>query len=283
MKQNKVPLSCLPVSLFSGFYDRKTDLTAWSKQAAQIGLDYIDINIRCLLGMDPQEAAAVSETLPVPVMMVTTYSDFTNPEPAALTAAVEQAKQDIRTAAALQAKYLRLTAGQAYPGQVDPEVIERIYRCFEACIPAAEAAGIGLLIENHSRPGAWQYDDFDFHFERMVMLWERLQALPIGVNYDTANAFALHRWQELLDAFRGRIETVHVNDLVSVNPLKFACIGDGIVPLQEQLDAIFASGFRGAVCIEEAGMNGLDGIGRSVSYTRQLLEQVQKKYREACP
>ena len=268
-------LSCLPVSLFSEFYDKKTDLPIWSSQAAQIGLDYIDINIRCLLGMDTENAAALSETLTVPVMMVTTYSDFTNPDVAAMNTAVEQAKQDIRVSASLQAKYLRLTAGQAHPGQDDTAMIDRIYRCFEACIPVAEEAGIGLLIENHSKPGAWQYDDFDFHFERMVKLWERLQDLPIGVNYDTANAFALHRWQELLDVFRGRIETVHVNDLISVDPLKFVCIGDGIVPLQKQLDVIFASGFQGAICIEEAGMEGLDGIGRSVRHTRRLLEQVR--------
>ena len=274
MDAANVKLSCLPVSLFSAFYAGTMDLAEWSAQAAQLGLDYVDVNIRCLAALGLQEAEALAAQLPVPVMMVTTYSDFTNPAADALQEAVKQAKYDIEKTAALGAKYLRLTAGQAYPGQNDDAVIDRICRCFEACIPAAERAGVSLLLENHSRPGAWQYDDFNFHFDRMISLWEKLRELPVGINYDTANAFALHRWQELLDAFRGRIETVHVNDLGSVDPLKFVCIGEGIVPLAQQLNAIFANGFSGPVCIEEAGMEGLDGICRSVTHTRHLLEQL---------
>ena len=234
-------------------------------------LDCIDINIRCLLNMPLSAVEKLPEQLSVPVMMVTTYSDFTNPDADCLQAAVEQAKRDVETTAALQGKYLRLTAGQHYPGQDEATVIDGVYRCFEACIPVAEKAGIGLLLENHSKPGAWQYDDFDFHFDRMLKLWEKLQQLPVGINYDTANAYALHNWQALLEAFRGRIETVHINDLTSVQPLKFSCVGDGIVPIREQLDAIFAMDFHGPICIEEAGMQGLEGISRSISHVRKLL------------
>lgn len=267
-------LSCLPVSLFSAFFDGTMDLPAWSEQAGQMGLDAVDLNIRCLKNLQRSAAEALAEALPVPVLMVTTYSDFTNPDPACRKQAVALAKDHIAMTAALGGNYLRLTAGQAYPGLSEDAAIGGVYDCFAACMPAAEAAGVRLLIENHSKPGAWQYDDFDFHFDRMVRLWQRLQALPIGVNYDTANAFALHRWQELLDVFRGRIETVHVNDLISVDPLNFCCIGDGIVPIGAQLEALFAAGFRGPVCIEEAGMQGLEGIRRSVGETRRMLGQI---------
>ena len=270
--ENNPLLSCLPVSLFSAFFDRSMDVPAWSEAAAQMGLDRIDVNIRCLLDRDVDAVAAISRQLALPVLMVTTYSDFTNPTEEGRMLAVEQAKLDIRKTAALGASYLRLTAGQSYPDQDETGTIEGVYRCFEACIPDAEAAGIRLLIENHSKPGAWQYPDFNFHFDRMAALWQKLQALPIGVNYDTANAFAVEKWRDLLDLFRGRIETVHVNDLVSVQPLQFCCIGDGIVPLQEQFAAIYATGFNGPICIEEAGMQGLEGIRRSIDFTKQLLK-----------
>jgi len=274
MDKNLLQLSCLPVSLFQAFFDGTTDLRTWSEQAKQLGLDCVDINIRCLKDLPISAAEALAETLPAPVLMVTTYSDFTNPDPECRKQAVELAKHHIAMTAALRGKYLRLTAGQAYPGLSEDAAIDGVYDCFTACVPAAEAAGVRLLIENHSKPGAWQYDDFDFHLQRMIRLWEKLRELPIGVNYDTANGFALQDWKQLLEVFRGRIETVHVNDLRSVQPLKFCCVGDGIVPIGEQLDALFSDGFHGHICIEEAGMEGLAGIARSVSATRRLLDQI---------
>ena len=267
-------LSCLPVSLFQSFFDGSVNLPLWSEQAGQLGLDCVDINIRCLKDLPVSAVEKMAETLPVPVLMVTTYSDFTNPDPVCREQAVELAKHHIAMTAALKGRYLRLTAGQAYPGLSEGAVINGVYDCFAACLPAAEEAGVRLLIENHSKPGAWQYDDFDFHLQRMIRLWEKLRELPIGVNYDTANGFALQDWKQLLEVFRGRIETVHVNDLVSVQPLKFCCVGDGIVPIGEQLAALYADGFRGEICIEEAGMEGLAGIGRSVAHTKQLLQQL---------
>ncbi|MBR3640938.1 MAG: sugar phosphate isomerase/epimerase [Oscillibacter sp.] len=270
-------ISCLPVSLFQDFFDRKFTLEDWASYAAELGMDYVDINRRCLLDMSVSQAEAVRGKLARPIMMVTTYSDFTNPDPAALNEAVEAAKVDIALCEALGAKYLRLTAGQDYPNQRDEDMIERIYRCFETCVPLAQKAGLGLLLENHSKPGAWTYVDYDFHFDHMLKLWEKLKALPIGVNFDTANGFALKDWKTIADAFGDRIETVHINDLASVEPLKFSLVGEGIVPQIKILAEVFRLGFHGPICIEEAGFRGKEGIAAAYQNTKTILRELENE------
>jgi len=238
MKRKQLPVSCLPVSLFQRFFNQEETVLSWASYAAELGLDYIDMNRKCFLDMTVEEAKQAREKLAVPVMMVTTYSDFTNPDSNGLKMAIEDAKNDIKLSAAIGAKYIRLTAGQGYPDQPEHEMVDRIYHCFEECLPVAEEAGIRLLLENHSKPGAWQYPDFDFHFDRMLMLWEKVKELPIGINFDTANGYAVGNWRALVDAFGERIETIHINDLESIIPLKFGCVGEGIVPQTNILRAI---------------------------------------------
>jgi len=272
--QHNIPVSCLPVSLFQRFFNKTESILSWAQYAAELGLDYIDMNRRCLLNMSVEEAEKTKEQLMIPVMMVTTYSDFTNPDTDELKRAIEDAKYDITLSAAVGAKYIRLTAGQGYPDQNEHEMVNRIHHCFEECLPVAEAAGIRLLLENHSKPGAWQYADFDFHFDRMLMLWEKVKELPIGINFDTANGYAVGNWKALVNAFGDRIETVHINDLESIIPLKFGCVGEGIVPQIDILREIWRHNYSGPICIEEACMRDKEGIETAFKNTKKILNQI---------
>lgn len=273
-ERQEYQLSCLPVSVFSDLRSGQLSLTEWASFGKKVGLDAIDLNILCISALDNDQIVKLREELSRPVLMVTTYSDFTNPEEEGRQAAIAKAKQDIERSSLLGAKYIRLTAGQRYPGYSDAQTADQIVACFEKCIPAAQEAGISVLLENHSRPGAWQYDDYDFHMGRMLLLWEKLKALPVNVNFDTANSFAIDGWKELIDVFGDRIETVHINDLESISPLRFCCVTDGIVPLEQQLRYLMSKGYRGPFCIEEASMKGLPGIGTAVEKTKALLSAI---------
>ena len=270
----KKQISCLPVSLFQSFFDKSVTVADWAEFAAAQGLDYIDINRRCLLDMNATQVEEIAAQLKLPVLMVTTYSDFTNPTAQGFADAVAAAKEDLKLTAALGAKYLRLTAGQNYPDQPEDKTIAQICKGFEECLPLAEKLGIGLLLENHSKPGAWQYPDFNFHLERMLKLWDKIKELPIGINFDTANAYAVGDWKALVTAFGSRIETIHINDISSVTPLKFCCVGEGIVPQQEMLKEVRKYGFNGVFCIEEACMRGKEGIETAVKATKAILQNI---------
>lgn len=266
-------ISCLPVSLYKEFFDGTRTIPQWSGEAAKLGLDCIDINALFIRDMDMAQINAIRKELTVPVLMVSAYSDFTLPEEAARQDALQTALADMERANAIGAKYIRLTAGQAYPGEDDAEMCQRVYDCFAVCCEKAQQLGLTILLENHSKPGAWQYIDYNFNLEHFLMLWEKLQDLPISINFDTANAYALQDWKTILRAVAGRIATVHINDLASVEPLQFCLAGDGIVPMEEILNAVYETGFRGDICLEEAAFLGWEGMEKATAYTLQLCKK----------
>lgn len=271
MMQGKV--SCLPVSLYKEFFSGERTIPQWSAQAAQLGLDCVDINALFLRNMSLEEIAGIRAQLTVPVLMVSAYSDFTQPDPGIRKTILETALEDMERAAAVGAKYIRLTAGQAYPGQEDGKVCGRVYECFAVCTDKAKALGLQILLENHSKPGAWEYPDYNFHLERFLKLWEVLKDLPVQINFDTANAWALGDWKRILDAVAGRIATVHINDLVSVEPLTFCLAGAGTVPIEKILDGVYATGFSGDICLEEASFLGWAGLEKATVYTLALAKK----------
>ena len=275
--EKKPKLSTLPVSLYSQVYSGELSMPQWSQLGADLGLDAVDINTLFMKNMTLDEIAAVREQMVLPVLMATTYSDFTVLDKDELKREVEQAKENIRKCEAIGAKYIRMTAGQAYPECKVHDAIDQVYDCFEECVKEGERCGVRLLIENHSQPGAWKYPDFNYHPSRVLRLWEKLEPLPIGVNFDTANAFALDCWSEILHKMLPRIETVHVNDVDCVDPLHFCVVGEGVACIENMLRILLARGFDGWFSIEEAGFQGVDGMKRAIANTHQLYQAALPK------
>lgn len=266
-------ISCLPVSLYKDFFAGEITIAQWSARAKALGLDCVDINALFIREMTLEQIAGIRKELAVPVLMVSAYSDFTHPDDAQRETILQTALADMERAKAIGAKYIRLTAGQAYPDQSEEAVCQRVYDCFAVCARKAAQLELTILLENHSKPGAWQYPDYNFHLERFLLLWQKLQDLPISINFDTANAWALADWQRILQAVAGRIATVHINDLASIQPLTFCMAGAGTVPMDTMLDAIYATGFRGDICLEEAAFLGWEGIEKAVAYTLALVKK----------
>lgn len=270
MHNHSVKFSCLPVSLYQKFTSGLLDIPAWSVIASEMGLDSIDINAMFFKDLTLEQLVAVRKNLKLPVLMVSAYSDFTNENEQMRMQAVNDALRHIESAGAIGASYIRLTAGQCYPDMDEARTIENIYDCFEKCVPTAERNGITIIIENHSKPGAWQYPDFDFCIDRFSHLWDRLKMLPVGVNFDVANAFALEDWKTIYEKVSDRIETVHINDLASIDPLTFCCVGEGIVPIKDMMCLLIKDGYKGPLCIEEASFRDTEGILCAFKNTRNL-------------
>jgi len=267
-------ISCLPVSLFHEFFSGTKTIAQWSAQAVELGLDSVDVHALFMREKTLAEVEQIRKELTLPVWMVSTYSDFTNPSAAKREEAQAVAEEDMRRAAAIGARYIRLTAGQAYPGGRDEDTVRWVYEGYARCAEMSQKYGVEILLENHARPGAWEYPDFNFHMERFLALWDALKELPVSVNFDTANAWALRDWKRILEAVKGRIATIHLNDLASAEPLKFALVGEGIVPLQELVQAVTDTGFDGYICIEEAGCRGWAGMKKAAAFTRDLVEKL---------
>lgn len=273
--------SCLPLSLYDDIYSGRLSVTGLSYLAAYMGYDGIDINEYFVRDFTCGDITSLREKLSVPVVSMCAYSDFTNSDPFIIKGEVARAVENIKKAACIGASYIRLTAGPAYEYCDSSNTIESIYSCFSRCAEAAEKNGVRILLENHLQALSWDHPDYDFDYDRMILLWDRLKSLPIAVNFDTANAYALGNWQGLLSVLLDSIESIHINDIASMEPFRCSVAGEGIVCIEDMLKIIFDNGFTGWITIEEAGFEGAEGMARAIKNARAICSRMTTPKRGA--
>ena len=271
--------SCLPVSIFSEIISGRMSIGEWAAAAKEMGMDMSDISILFVPQRTPKALAEIRRQLreaDMGIAMMTTYPDFTQPDALMREREIAHAISDIAVAAELGAKFIRLTAGQVHDELTDDDGVKQVADAFARCCEFAGRWGVRLLIENHSKPGAWDNPDFDFNTERFLKLAAALKGLPVGINFDTANTYALG--DDALATFEAvydQVESIHINDIADCANLRFVGIGDGTAPVSEILCAARRRGFDGLLSIEEVGQEGLTGIRRSFEVSKALWEAAE--------
>ena len=119
-------ISCLPVSLFSDLIQGTMRLDEWSNNAFRIGLDGIDISIAMIKNHNPSYLADLGRRITsLPIIMATSYPDFTHPDPLQRQRELDYCRADIALCSQLGVRYLRVLAGQAHPAVSRSEGIAR--------------------------------------------------------------------------------------------------------------------------------------------------------------
>ena len=269
--------SCLPVCLFPKIITGEMSVGEWARAARDMGFNAIDMSILFVPQRTPSSIGKLRRDLKesgMPVAMMTTYPDFTQPDPILRSHQLAHAISDIAVASELEVRYLRITAGQMHQGLPDSEGVKFATECIAECCEYASRWGVGLLLENHSKPGAWEYPDFDFNTGRFLQLIDALAGLPVSINFDTANTYALG--DDAVALFRKvypRVASIHVNDIRDCQALEFVGIGDGTAPIRQVFEVAKEKGYDGLMSIEEVGREGLTGIRRSLERSRELWRQ----------
>ncbi len=266
-------LSCLPVSFFQPIMDGSMRLRDWVRAAREAGLDGLDLSVILLRNHTPvhlQEAREELASEGLPVIMITTYPDFTHPDPAQRAREAEYLRHDIALCSQLGARYLRILAGQAHPGVTVEQGVGWVLAAFEEAAAVAARFGITLLFENHSRPGAWALFDFSHPTAVFLRIARQLRGTPIRINFDTGNTLVYGDDPlPVLDEVLDQVETVHAADTAEAGRLAPCVIGRGCVPFREIFARLKRGGFDGWICIEEASRTGLDGVRQAAAFVRQ--------------
>ena len=276
-------ISMLPVSLFHDIMEGGLAIEKWAETAKEMGLDALDISILFVRDRTPRgisEFRAKLGSAGLPLAMVATYPDFTVPDQLSWERELQKGIADIAIASELGARYVRITAGQYYPGQPYRTALDQVCAAFETCAEYASRWGVQLLWENHSKPGAWDRADFNYDPERFRLMYQRLKGGPVRLNYDIANAHLLNCGPGLLEECYPDVASVHVNDVKSVEPLQFTGIGKGSAPLLQTFVLLAQKGFDGLYSIEETSAEGLAGAQKAVKATKKLLEDARSAARE---
>jgi sugar phosphate isomerase/epimerase len=214
------------------------------------------------------------EAQDIQLVMVTSYPDFTHPDPVQRDRELDYLNRDIALSSFLGAKYVRIVAGQAHPGISISEGTNWVVEYFKRTSHAGEKYGVQLLYENHSKPGAWIYPDFSYPTEVFLDIVERIGETNIRINFDTANSMA---WGDdplaILERVMDKVETVHAADIEKKGAFMPVLLGTGVVPFQQIFRRLKRSGFNKWVCIEEASNSGTAGLAEAVSFVRRVWEE----------
>jgi sugar phosphate isomerase/epimerase len=271
-------VSCLPVSFFNDIQSGAMSLHDWAAMARDAGLDAIDLSTLLIRNHSPVYLRRIRDELEqenMPVVMITSYPDFTHPDRQQRKREFEYARYDIAVASELGAKYLRVTAGQAHPQTSRDHGIAWVVEHFKRIDEVAGEFGVQLLFENHSKPGAWQHSDFSHPTGIFLEIFEALRDTNIGVNFDTANTLVYGDDPiPVLERVMKRVVTVHAADTAVQGQLKPVLLGTGIVPFDAIFSVLRGNAFDGWLCIEEASNLGRAGVIDAVKFVRSAWERV---------
>lgn len=268
-------LSCLPVSFFPDIVAGRMSLSEWAKFGVELGLDAIDVSLLFYPDWSPQAAAQKRrevEDQGISLAMITTYPDFTHPDAAQRAKELDRARQTVDLAAALGAKFLRATAGQAHPQTNREQGVAWAAEGLSALVASARGSGVAILFENHGKPGVWQYPDFTSDPDMFLAVYRATAEAGLGVNFDTGNAAAYAADPvALLSKVLDRVVTIHAADAMVVNgEFRPMVIGAGPTPFASLFRRLHEAKWDNWICIEEAGKQGRPGVEAAVRFIRQV-------------
>lgn len=272
-------LSCLPVSLFGDIIGGRMSVGEWAQMAAEIGLDAIDLSILFVPDRSPaavQRMRRDIEATGMRVAMVTTYPDFTHPDPQQRERELRLEQEAIEVSAGLGARFVRVTAGQAHPETGREEGIAWAVEGIHCLYEASSQLGPRLLFENHAKPGAWKHHDFAQPSDIFLAIVRATEDIGLGVNYDTGNAAAFAEDPvALLQQVIDRVVTIHAADTSVRGELRHCLLGTGITPFEELFRLLHRAGWDNWICIEEESHQGRKGIESDVRFVRQVWQATQ--------
>ncbi|NLK89765.1 MAG: sugar phosphate isomerase/epimerase [Clostridiaceae bacterium] len=271
-------MSCLPVSLFPDIVSGKISIPEWARNAKKMGYNGIDISTMFIKNHTPVYIENLKKSLAnegMPIIMATTYPDFTHPNKTQRYRELEYLRYDIALCSELGIRYLRVLAGQAHPSLDIQTGIDRAIEGLRAAADVASAYdNVTLLYENHARTSAWKYADFSYPPTIFLKVFEGIANTSIGINFDTGNVVAYNEEPlPILKKVFHKVKTVHISDTEAYGIFKPVVIGTGAVPNREIIKYLRKNSFEGWLCVEEASNTGLVGMEKALSFVRSAWDE----------
>ncbi len=227
-------LSCLPVSFFPDILAQRMSVADWACLGKEIGLDAIDLSILFVPERSLQAAATLRRQIEaegMSVAMLTSYPDFTHPDPAQRGQELALAVETTAIAAELGAKMLRVTAGQAHPETSREDGIAWAVAGLSSLAQMTGSLGVTLVYENHAKPGVWTYTDFSQPPDIFLAIYQATHDQGLGINFDAGNASAFADDPlALLTRVLPRLVSVHASDTALKGELRHVLLGTGVTP-----------------------------------------------------
>jgi len=253
-------------------------IAQYASLCREIGLDGFDLGIVVLKNHTPKYIQQLNEDIArenIPLVMLTTYPDFTHPDPMQRKMEYDFLVHDIALASSLKAKFLRVTAGQAHPGIDIKRSIGQAVDNLIKVSAVADAYGVELVYENHSTAGGWHFMDISNKPEIFLAIAEQIKHTSVNINFDIANVLVAGEENtiEVLDQVFPKVKTIHVADMSVKGRMEPVQLGTGIVPMEEIFTYLKGKNYQGWLCLEVWKDDGVDAIKKAVHFVRNLWEK----------
>lgn len=267
-------LSCVPATHFMDIVEGRMSIEAWIILAASLGLDGLDFGQAWFRDRSRATIARLRkrvEDAGLQACLLRCASDFTHPDTRQRAATVDEMREMIDLAHALGAPMIRVTAGQAHPGVGRAEGIAWVCESLRALLPHAEAAGMILAYENHTKASVWQYRDFSEQSDVFLEIVRATEGTGLRVNFDTGNPL-VHDEDPLplLQKVAHRVACLDANDSRTRGRFDFCVVGQGLVPFPEIFRFLKRTvGYDGWISVEEFSHTGERGFREAVRFVRE--------------
>jgi sugar phosphate isomerase/epimerase len=271
-------MSCLAVSLFPAMQSGEIKVAEYAALCKDVGLDGFDLGIILLKNHTPRYLQEFNQQVDkenIPLVMLTTYPDFSHPDSLQREREFDFLVHDIALASAVKAKYLRVTAGQAHPGIMREEAIAWVVENLKKAALVAEKYRVELVFENHSTSGGWHYMDVANSPAVFLEIVSQLKNTSISVNFDTANILVSGEENtiEVLDQVISKVKTIHVADISEKGKMNPVQLGTGIVPMGEIFTYLKGKKYDGWLCLEIWKNDGIDAIKEAVQFVKHTWDK----------
>ncbi len=270
-------VSCLPVSLFSEIINGSMSIKDWLLEAKDAGLDGVDISMAFIKNHTYTYLKTIKEDINevgIPIVMATTYPDFTHPDHLQRKRELEYLRRDLALCSELKICYLRVLAGQAHPEVSIEKGIKWAINGLREIAEISNEYEVKLLYENHAKPSAWIYTDFSYPPDIFLEIYKSIKDTGIGINFDIGNIVAFGKEPfTLLEEIMKNLETIHVSDMKNFGEFFPVPIGTGVVPIKKIFSYLKERKYDKWLCIEEASFEGINGIRKAVKYVLEAWEK----------
>jgi len=284
-----VSIAAFPKCWLDEITDGRMDLFDWIDLSAQLECDGLEMYSPFFKSLSPDYLARIRRRIEANGMsmpMMCHSPDFIRPDRDARREEVDRQIKMIRATAALGGSFCRTLSGQRRKGISLSQGTDWVVECIEACLPAAQASGVRLVIENHYKDGSWEYPEFAQKGEVFLAILKRIDTPLLGVQYDPSNALVAGEDPiTLLEAVLPRILTCHASDRFLLPGTSFdemrqadgtlgypknlvhGVTGGGLIDYDAVFSRLAGIGFNGWVSIED-GMNGMEEMKASVDFLK---------------
>lgn len=271
-------ISLLPVSQYPEMNSMKMSVSEFGRFLKEAGFDGMDLGMGSIFAHYPRYLKQLKDEIEgsgLELVMISTYPDFTHPNPLQRKREEAYFANDIAVASQLGAKYVRILSGQVHEGTSRKDGINWAVDSFHKMDEIAKELGVVLVFENHSRPGAWFDFDFGWPTDVFLEIYEKTMDTNIRINFDTMNT--LYYGEDslpLLKKIYPRLETIHANDTAKKGELIPCLLGEGAADFVEIFTYLKQQGFDGWICIEEISGTGTSAYKKTYDFVRHTWDSI---------